>query len=86
MRILIQLTAQNPTMFITHSTTTRKPRQLDFAESACHTGAVEVFKPLPMPATILPTIICAREYDVVCRAAPMAMIVVPMMIVRLRPR
>lgn len=84
--LLIQLTKQKPAMFITHSITTKRPLQLDFAESACQTGAVDVLRPLPTPATILPTIICAKEYEVVCNAAPTAMMVVPIMIVFFRPQ
>lgn len=84
--LLIQFTKQKPAMFMTHSITTKRPRQLDLAESACQTGAVDVLRPFPMPATILPTIICGNEYDVVFNVAPMAMMLVPMRIAFLRPQ
>ena len=53
-----QLESENPAMFRINSITTSFPLQLACEVSACQTGAVAVFSPLPIPATIRPTIIC----------------------------
>lgn len=89
-------------MFIIISITMSRPRQLAFDVSPCQTGAVDVLRPLPIPATILggvstyylgeygltylPTIICAVLKADICKIAPMLMIVVPRRIVFFRPR
>lgn len=41
--------------------------------------------PLPMPATILPTIMCGREKALTCNIAPTAIVLVPTMIDHFRP-
>ena len=67
------------------SMTTNFPLILAFEVSACHTGAVAVFRPLPMPATMRATSICGTPYAEVCNIAPMVMIDVPRRMVFFRP-
>lgn len=52
------------------SITTNFPLQAAFEVSACHTGAVAVFRPFPRPATMRPTIIWVVLYEEICRIAP----------------
>lgn len=72
-----QFDIENPAMFIIISMTMSLPLQLALDVSPCHTGAVDVLIPLPIPAMILPTIISGTPKDAICKIAPMLMIVVP---------
>jgi len=52
-----QLLREKPAMFRMSSMTISLPRQDALEVSACQGGAVAVLMPLPIPATIRPTII-----------------------------
>ena len=54
---VIQFDKEKPAMLQINSMTTSFPRHLICDVSVCQTGAVEVFKPLPIPAMIRPVII-----------------------------
>ena len=81
-----QLLIEKPAMFKISSITISFPRQAALLVSACHGGAVDVLIPFPMPATTRPTIICGTLYAVICKIAPMLMMVVPIKTLHLRPK
>jgi hypothetical protein len=64
-------------MFMIISITINLPRQLALEVSPCHTGAVEVLMPFPIPAMILPTIIWGTLNEAIWSIAPMLIIVEP---------
>lgn len=74
---VIQLLKEKPAMLRISSITTSFPLQAAFEVSACHTGAVAVFRPFPRPATMRPTIIWVVLYEEICRIAPMLITCVP---------
>jgi hypothetical protein len=81
-----QFDIEKPKMFMIISMTMSLPRQLAFEVSPCHTGAVDVLIPFPMPATMRPTIISGTLNDAIWIMAPMLMIVVPKRTQFFRPR
>ena len=59
-----------PTPTKSGSDDTNLPRRLASHSSLWYIGTVLVSMPVPMPVTYRATIICATEYDVHCRIAP----------------